>query len=174
VPTLTATELTTFLDEPGHLLRLATVDADGMPRVVPLWFVREGDDVLFTPRARSAFLANLRRDPRVGVSIDEEPAPYRKVTLQGASRLVHDLGDDDVWRDLYRRIACRYVPADAAEAYVQGTIDQPRALFAVSLNEARVSTWRMPVAGEDPTGIWHRRYYLDGTMLAGRVDRPTP
>jgi hypothetical protein len=29
----------------------------------------------------------------------------------------------------------------------------------------------MPVAGEDPTGIWHRRYYLDGTVMAERSDQ---
>jgi PPOX class probable F420-dependent enzyme len=170
VPKLSDAELITFLDEPGHLVRLATVDADGTPRVVPLWFVHVDGSVFFTPRAASAFLDNLRRDPRVGLSIDEEAPPYRKLTVQATCRLVHDLGEDDVWRDQYRRIAERYIAPDAAEAYVSGTIDQPRALFAVTLADARLSTWRMPLSGEDPTGMWHRRYYLDGTALARRVD----
>jgi PPOX class probable F420-dependent enzyme len=171
MPQLTPSEVETFLDEPGHLLRLATIDADGFPRLVPIWFVRQGDDILFTPRGPSVFLANLRRDPRVALSIDEDPLPYRKVTVQGTARIVHDLGADDEWRELYRTIAKRYVPAEGADAYVDSTIDQPRALVAVPLGgSSRVTTWRMPVADEDPTGIWHRRYFLDGTHMAARAD----
>ena len=171
MPQLTSDELSAFLDEPGHLLRLATTDEDGFPRLVPIWFIRQGDDILFTPRGPSVFLANIRRDPRVGLSIDEDPLPYRKVTVQGTARIVHDVGHDDEWRDLYRSIAKRYVPAEAADAYVDGTIDQPRALIAVPLGGAsRTTTWRMPVDDEDGTGIWHRRYYVDGTQFARLAD----
>ena len=171
MPTLTTDEVSAFLDEPGHLLRLATTDEDGYPRLVPIWFIRQGDEILFTPRGPSVFLANIRRDPRVALSIDEDPLPYRKVTVQGTARIVHDVGHDDEWRDLYRAIAKRYVPAEAADAYVDDTIDQPRALIAVPLGgESRTTTWRMPVADEDGTGIWARRYYLDGTHMAQLAD----
>jgi PPOX class probable F420-dependent enzyme len=174
MPRLSPAELDSFLDEPGHLLRLATVDDDGFPRIVPIWFIRQGDDIVFTPRGPSAFLANIRRDPRVGLSIDEDPLPYRKLTVRGNARIVHDVGHDDDWRDLYRSIAKRYVPSDAADAYVDATIDQPRALLAVSLTgDSRVSTWRMPIGDEDGTGIWHRRYYLDGTHMADLADSGT-
>lgn len=174
MPQLTTTEVDEFLDERGHLLRLATTDADGFPRLVPIWFIRQGDEILFTPRGPSVFLANIRRDPRVGLSIDEDPLPYRKVTVQGAARVVHDVGNDDEWRDTYRSIAKRYIPDDAADAYVNDTIDQPRALIAVPLGgDSRTTTWRMPVGDEDGTGIWARRYYLDGTHMADLADSGT-
>jgi PPOX class probable F420-dependent enzyme len=173
MPRLQPDELAAFLAEPGHLVRLGTVDADGYPRVVPTWFIVEGDELLFTPRGPAVFLANLRRDPRIGLSVDEDALPYRKLTVQAEARIVHDVGDDDAWRDLYRRIAKRYVPEASADAYVDSTIDQPRALIGVPLSGdgVRAATWRMPVAGEDPTGIWHRRYYLDGTVMAERSDQ---
>ena len=174
MPKMTTEEVDAFLDERGHLLRLATIDADGYPRVVPIWFIRRGDDLLFTPRGPSVFLANIRRDPRVALSIDEDPLPYRKVTVRGTARVEHDLGDDDAWRDLYRQIAKRYVDDDAADAYVDNTIDQPRALIAVSMKDNTTSTWRMPVADEDATGIWHRRYFLDGTLMAQLADGIAP
>ena len=175
MPKLTEAERADFLAEPGHLLRVATVDADGMPRNVPIWYLVDEGRVVFTPRVHSVFLANLLRDPRVGLTIDEEPLPYRKVTIQGEAELLHPPGEDDVWRDLYLEIASRYVPRAEAEAYVQNTIDQPRALLGVSLDEAvsKVSTWRMPVGDEDPTGIWARRYYLDGTIMADLADGAT-
>jgi PPOX class probable F420-dependent enzyme len=172
MPKMTDAEVRAFLDEPGHLLRVATVDPDGFPSVVPIWFIRQDEDIVFTPRGPAAFLANIRRDPRVGLSIDEDPLPYRKVTVRGTARIVHEPGHDDDWRELYRQIAKRYVPADAADAYVDDTIDQPRALLAVAMHGdgGRTTTWRMPSVDEDGTGIWHRRYYLDGTQMARRVD----
>jgi PPOX class probable F420-dependent enzyme len=174
MPTLSTDEVMGFLDEPGHLLRLATTDQDGFPRLVPIWFIRQDDEILFTPRGPSVFLANIRRDPRVGLSVDEDPLPYRKVTVQGTARIVHDIGADDEWRDLYRTIAKRYVPAEAADAYVDDTIDQPRALIAVPIGTAsRTTSWRMPVGEEDGTGIWHRRYYRDGTHMAQLADSGT-
>lgn len=171
MPKMTPAEVEAFLDEPGHLVRIATVDDDGFPRCVPTWFIRQGHDIVFTPRSPAAFLANLRRDPRIGLSIDEDPLPYRKVTVQAEARIVHEPGDDDAWRALYRAIAYRYVPQDRADAYVDGTIDQPRALIAVPMTgAARVSTWRMPSDEEPGTGIWHRRYYADGTAFAKLAD----
>ena len=172
MPKMTQEERDDFLAEPGHLLRVASVDADGMPRNVPIWFIVDGGRIVFTPRVHSVFLANLLRDPRVGLTIDEEPLPYRKVTIQGEAELLHAAGEDAAWRDLYLEIASRYVPRVEAEAYVQNTIDQPRALLGVSLDEKRskVTTWRMPVGDEDPTGIWARRYYLEGTIMADLAD----
>ena len=86
--------------------------------------------------------------------------------MQGRAELLHPTGEDDEWRSLYRSIAYRYVPVEQADAYVENTIDQPRALLGVPLDGSKVLTWRMPVDDEDPTGIWARRYYLDGTIMA--------
>ena len=99
------------------------------------------------------------------MSIDEDEAPWRKVTIQGSVTIKHRPGDDAAWRDIYRRIAKRHVADDAADNYVDGTDDQPRALCAIDLTAAttRIATWRMPVKGEDPRGIWAKRYYLPGT-----------
>jgi PPOX class probable F420-dependent enzyme len=165
VPRLTDDELVAFLDEREHLARIATIDDDGFPRVVPLWFVRDGRRLLFTPRSPAITWINLRRDPKVAISIDESDQPYRKLTVRGLVDVVHPPGDDDAWRDLYRAIARRYTPDWFAEAYVEGTDDQPRALCAVDLDASTTvwSTWRMPVAGEDRRGVWADRYYLPGT-----------
>jgi len=168
MPKLSDDEVRAFLDERGHLARIGTVDADGMPRVVPLWFIVIGTDLLFTPRSPAVIWKNIERDQRVGMSIDEEASPWRKVTVQGHAVVRHLPGDDDAWRDVYRRIAKRYVSDASADAYVDGTDDQPRALCAVDLSatSTAVSTWRMPVAGEDPRGVWAKRYFLRGTKWA--------
>jgi predicted pyridoxine 5'-phosphate oxidase superfamily flavin-nucleotide-binding protein len=51
MPKLTNDEVAEFLSERGHLARIGTVDADGMPRVLPLWFIIRDDELLFTPRS---------------------------------------------------------------------------------------------------------------------------
>jgi len=162
MPKLTDADLAAFLDEPGHLARIGTTDADGMPRVLPLWFSVHDGDICFTPRQPAVIWHNIVRDPRASISIDEEAGPYRKVFVQGQVEVLHQPGDDLAWQPLYRRIAKRYIPADFADGYVDTTSNQPRALCAIRLDAptTRIQTWRMPVAGEDPTGIWHQRYYV--------------
>lgn len=167
MPYLKAAERNAFLAEPGVLMRVAVVRADGSPLVTPIWFIHEvsdeGSHVYFTPREQSEWFACLRRDPRVALCIDEQLMPYRKVIAEGQAQLVHDVGEDDAWRELYRRIAGRYVPPEAADAYVQNTIEQPRGLYRLDLDAAKLKTWRMPEEGEDQEGIWHERYYVPGT-----------
>lgn len=169
MPPLSAAERAEFLAQPGILCRIATVTPEAAPHVAPIWFIHDDGAIFLTPRAESAWLGHLRENPRVALTIDDQLSPYRKVTVEGVAELAHDLGEDDAWRDLYRRIAKRYVPPAAAEHYVQETIDQPRALIRVPLAGSKVRTWRMPVDGEPYTGIWHKRYYLPGSKMAGEV-----
>lgn len=165
MPQLSLEEREAFLEAPGILMRIGTVREDGRPLVTPIWFIHEDDAIYFTPREKSEWFGCLRRDPRVSLCIDEQPHPYRKVLIDGVAELVFDVGADAEWRDLYRRIACRYVPPDAADAYIRNTIEQPRGLYRVPLAESEVRTWRMPVDGEAPEGIWHQRYYRPGTSF---------
>ena len=163
MPGLTGDEVAAFLDEPGHLVRIGTVDDGGTPLVVPTWFVVRDGTFLVTPRERSAWLGHLRRHPRVCFTVDESAPPYRKVVLRGTVRFVHDLGHDDEWRDVYRAITMRYVPEEWGDAYLADTHDEPRALLGLDLTEAELTTWRMPARpGEDPLAVWAPRYYHRG------------
>ncbi|MFT4561969.1 MAG: PPOX class probable F420-dependent enzyme [Gammaproteobacteria bacterium] len=161
MPKLKLAERDTFLNEPGCIMDIATLDADGGPSVAPIWFIYEEGRIWFTPRQHSDWLKNIRKDPRVALCIDETAIPYRKVIVRGQATVVHEVGNDDQWRDRYRRIAQRYIPLDDANAYVDGTDDQPRALCSVTLAEADVKTWRMPVGDEAYQGIWAKRYWTD-------------
>lgn len=166
MPALSPAERDEFLQQPGILCRIATVDAEGAPHVTPVWFICEDGAIYITPRAASEWLDHIRHDPRVALTIDDQRHPYRKVVIEGVAEVVRQPGDDAAWRDLYRRIARRYVPPEAADRYIEETIDQPRALIRVPLAGARIRTWRMPLEGEPYRGIWHDRYYLPGTKLA--------
>ena len=159
MPQLPRADAEAFLTEAGHLVRIATTDGDGSPLVIPAWFIYEDGRILFTPRERSTWRRNLERDPRACLLIDEEQPPYRKVVARGQVEVVHPLGADDEWRDVYRRIAMRYVPEAWADAYLADTHDEPRSLLGLDLSTARLTTWRMPLGGEDPLAVWAPRYY---------------
>ena len=64
-----------------------TLDADGAPLLAPIWFVYEEGRIWFTPRQHSEWLANIRRDPRVALCIDERVFPYRKVIVRGGENM---------------------------------------------------------------------------------------
>ncbi|MCK9520647.1 MAG: pyridoxamine 5'-phosphate oxidase family protein [Dehalococcoidia bacterium] len=166
MPALTHDEREQFLRQPGILCRVASLRPDGAPSVTPCWYIYDEGAIWITPRAESTWLANLRRDPRIALAIDEEAHPYRKVVVEGVAELAYDIGQDDEWRGRYRRICLRYVPPAGAERYITETIDQPRALFRIPLEGSKVQTWRMPRQGEDFRGIWHDRYYVPGSKLA--------
>lgn len=166
MPKLSVDEMHAFLRERSHLARIATVRSDGSPSVVPVWFLHEDDKILITPRKHSAFYANIQQEPRVAITIDEEAARYRKVLVEGGAEILFPPGQDDRWRDVYRRLCCRYVDEESADHYMRETSDQPRALISVTLASAKVTTWRMPASDEPYTGIWHKRYYDKGTKMA--------
>lgn len=75
MPRLAPDQIVGFLAEPGHLTRIATVDADGAPSVAPIWFLFRDGRIWFTPREKSAWWHHIQREPRVAMTIDEDEAP---------------------------------------------------------------------------------------------------
>ncbi|MBW2726850.1 MAG: pyridoxamine 5'-phosphate oxidase family protein [Deltaproteobacteria bacterium] len=165
MPKLEDAERDGFLAERGLIMHIATVSADGAPLVAPIWFAFEKGRIWFTPRQHSEWLKNLRDDRRVALSIDESVLPYRKVVVRGRANIDYEIGQDDIWRDLYRRIANRYLPSDAADGYIDGTDDQPRALCSIILADAELRTWRMSVDDEPADGVWAKRYWTDDAKI---------
>ena len=94
MPAMTRSERDAFLAEPGVILHLATLRADGSPRLALMWFIHEEGAIWFTPRAQSQWLDDLRRDTRCALVIDEQPLPYRKVSPDGRAELAFELGVD--------------------------------------------------------------------------------
>jgi len=166
MPKLSTAEREAFLTgTPGLIMDIGTLDESGAPHLCPIWFLYEDGAIWFTPRQHSEWLRHLRRDPRVALCIDEGSLPYRKLIVRGTATIVHEVGADDLWRDRYRRIAQRYLPVGDANAYVDGTDDQPRALCRVVLVDAEVRSWRMPLEGEAYDGIWARRYWTEDAKV---------
>ncbi len=111
---MTSEERRAFLAEDARTAALATVRADGRPHVAPIWFLPDGDDIVFTTWHGSVKGRNLRRDPRASVSVDDQRFPFSFVVIEGTCSINQDLDELSTWA---RRIAARYVPADQADAF---------------------------------------------------------
>ncbi|MFJ5773732.1 pyridoxamine 5'-phosphate oxidase family protein [Streptomyces sp. NPDC093094] len=86
---MTAEERDAFLAA-ERTCRVATVSADGAPHVSPLWFAWDGDALWLYSITRSKRWADLRRDPRVAVTVDagHEYDELRGVELTGSVEFV--------------------------------------------------------------------------------------
>ncbi|GAB4153822.1 MAG: PPOX class F420-dependent oxidoreductase [Candidatus Promineifilaceae bacterium] len=99
---------------PPHTGKLATVRADGRPHVVPIWYDVDGDELVFMTWHESVKAANLRRDPRVCLCVDEETPPFSFVQVEGVVTIDEQATDLRYWA---ARIGGRYMGAEEAEAY---------------------------------------------------------
>lgn len=64
---------------------LATVLPDGSPHTVPLWVATRGDHVVFLTGPGSRKARNLRRDPRVALSLTAAGNPFQPIVIRGGS-----------------------------------------------------------------------------------------
>jgi PPOX class probable F420-dependent enzyme len=116
---MTDLEIRAFLADGTRTAKLATVSADGAPRVVPVWFVLDEGEagigtIVFTTGRTSAKAAAMRRDPRVALCVDAEAPPYDFVEVIGRVTMVDDVEAMLPWAT---RIGGRYMGADRAEEF---------------------------------------------------------
>ena len=77
-------EIRAFLEE-QRILQVATIDHDGWPHLVAMWYVLINDQVVFWTYAKSQKAVNLRRDARLTCLIEtgERYDELRGVQIKG-------------------------------------------------------------------------------------------
>jgi PPOX class probable F420-dependent enzyme len=86
----------------GHL---ATVLPDGSPHTTPVFVGTHGDQLIFFTGPRSRKARNLRRDPRVALSLAPADYPFQPVIIRG--RVTERLEGDTAW-EIIDQIAAKY------------------------------------------------------------------
>ena len=112
------------VDDLGDLVELrllavlATYRRDGTVLLSPVWHQwREGGFDVVTG-SQDVKAAQLRRDPRASIVVCEHSPPYRGVEVRCHARLITAAAGDAV-----RRIASRYLGAEAGAAYADSSGD---------------------------------------------------
>jgi PPOX class probable F420-dependent enzyme len=111
---MTPEEIRAFLSHGTRTAKLATGGPGGRPHVMPVWFVLDGEELVFTTWGDSVKGRNLRRDPRAAIVVDDEVPPFAFVHVRGQVTLSEDL--EELLR-FATAIAGRYMGADRAEEF---------------------------------------------------------
>ncbi len=114
--TMTSDEYRHFLTEKPRTGKLATVRPDGRPHVAPIWFILDGDHLVFNTWHESVKAANLSADNRVSLCVDDEAPPFSFVIIEGIAH-VDTTPNLDNLRHWATEIARRYMGDDKAEAF---------------------------------------------------------
>ncbi|MBW0135605.1 PPOX class F420-dependent oxidoreductase [Pseudonocardia abyssalis] len=107
-------EIRAFLSSGTRTGKLGYVAADGRPLVAPIWFLVEGDDLLFNTGATTAKGRAIARDPRLVICVDSEDPPFGFVQVQGVAHTSEDPAE------LLRSataLGARYMGEDRAEEF---------------------------------------------------------
>jgi len=86
---------------------VATLGPDGAPQNSVVWIKREGDAVLFSSTEGRQKVRNLRRDPRISLSVFDLADPYTSVEIRGTAEI---LPDDD--KRLPHELSHKYLGID--------------------------------------------------------------
>jgi PPOX class probable F420-dependent enzyme len=114
MPSITDPEVREFLSHGTRTGKVAFVAADGRPVINPIWFILDGDELVFNTGKETAKGRALARDPRIALCVDLQEPPYGYLQVQGVATLSEDPGE------LLRTataIGGRYMGADRAEEF---------------------------------------------------------
>ena len=74
---------------------IGTLMQDGSPQITTVWIDRDGDTILINTAVGRTKEKNLRRDPRVAISLRGNDNPYRMATIRGKVTEFVTTGADD-------------------------------------------------------------------------------
>ena len=111
---ITDPEVRAFLTEGTRTGKLSYLAASGHPLVTPVWFILDGETIVFNTGKDTAKGRYLARDPRVSLCADLDAPPYAFVQVQGDAELSEE--PDELIRTA-TLIGSRYMGPDRAEEF---------------------------------------------------------
>jgi PPOX class probable F420-dependent enzyme len=107
-------EVRGFLSEGTRTGKLGTLTGSGHPHVIPIWFLVDEEEIVFTTGADTVKGRHILNDGRVCLCVDDERPPFAFVHIRGTAEGAK--GDPGLL-DLTTRLAERYMGAELAEEY---------------------------------------------------------
>jgi PPOX class probable F420-dependent enzyme len=80
-----------LFDDPNPAV-LATVNPDGSPQTSVVWVGRDGDELVVSSQAGRRKERNVRRDPRVSISVFDRYDPQQYAEVRGVATVSEDVG----------------------------------------------------------------------------------
>jgi PPOX class probable F420-dependent enzyme len=111
---MTPEQARSFILQGTRTAKVATVMEDGRPHIMPVWFVLDGERIVFTTGADSVKGRNLQRDPRIALVVEDDEPPFAFVHVRGRVTIYEHL--DDLLR-FATAIGSRYMGEARAEEF---------------------------------------------------------
>jgi PPOX class probable F420-dependent enzyme len=110
----------TYLDLFGKksFANVATIMKDGSPQVTPVWVDYDGDYILINTSRGRQKMKNIKRDPRVALSVQDPDNPYRKLLVRGRVVEETEQGADEH----IDKLATKYTGADTYQNRTPGMV----------------------------------------------------
>lgn len=88
---MTDEEIHAFLQE-QRTLQVASIDHDGFPHLVAMWYILQEQRIVFWTYAKSQKAVNLRRDPRLTCLVESGQSyqELRGVQIKGRATIIDD------------------------------------------------------------------------------------
>jgi PPOX class probable F420-dependent enzyme len=116
MPDMSKDEIRSFLLQGTFTGKLGTINKNGTPHVVPIWFTLDDEDnIIFNTGSKSIKAQNILRDNRVRLCVDDQTPLYSFVTIDGIAEIISNKPNELFkWAKI---IAARYMGPDKAEEY---------------------------------------------------------
>ncbi len=113
---MTKDEIRSFLLQGTFTGKLGTINKNGTPHIVPIWFTLDDEDnILFTTGDTSVKAKNIQRNNRVRLCVDDQVPLFSFVTIDGIAEIIsNEPSEVYKWAKI---IAARYMGNDKAEEY---------------------------------------------------------
>lgn len=98
-----------FLQNP-LIARLSTIDPNGYPHTVPVWFALDGDDIVVISVSDTRKVGHIRANPKGAITIGGDPGDGGGYLIKGEFSIEAD--PEDAW---VRKLAYRYESPEQAE-----------------------------------------------------------
>lgn len=115
-----------FLETP-RVAYLSTVDLQGYPHTVPVWFVVEGGDFLFSATKTRARVKHILANSKGAVTIGGNTGDREGYLIKGTFTMEED--PEHVLRDLILR---RYVSGEAQEQFLARMGQEERVILRLT------------------------------------------
>jgi len=103
-----------FLTHGTRTGKIAWVASNGAPHVAPIWFVLDGNEIVFNTGADTGKGRSLAREGRASLVVDDDSPPFSFVKIDGTIAFDDDL--DEV-RRFATIIGGRYMGAERADEF---------------------------------------------------------
>lgn len=147
---MTDDEIATYIEQRRNCT-MATVGRTGQPHLVAMWYAVVDGVIWFETKAKSQKVVNLRRDPRITVSI-EDGLTYdtlRGVSIEGRATIVED--PEALWAvgvSVWERYTGPY--SEEARPLVEFMLNKR---VAVRVDVDRIRSWDHTKLGMDPVPV---------------------